>query len=606
MTRRARRLRKDTKISIQCYEENPPERTHNSRPSNVFWSIVCCLLPVLSFIRTLWFGFVYDDHSQIIGNPQIQSWGYFFRLLLTELWSQKGNEQLGYYYRPFFSLWLLLVHTLGGLAPWFWHLSSIFLHVLMSLGVFQFSLYLLKNLEAAVFTGLLFAVHAIHIESVCWASASNELLYSLFFLGSIFVFVQFLNSGPQATAKRWLSVLLWSAALFTKETAVALTFIFPLWAFLQAENIIPLKTRIIGALRTCVPFFLTVVAYLVIRVSVLRRVGTEIGPHTWREVLFTGIDLFRFYMLKLFVPLHLAPFYSNPVLSGQTLSIWATIFLTIAGIAVVCWIAIKREPLVGLAVTLILFPLVPVFVGIRIFRDGDLAHDRYLYLPSVGACLLLGLGFKYCCDHSNSLRRLAECLGIAIVIVMGLLNVSQQSYYRDDEAFYERGLEVGPTNTLVMDFLGDYYLGQGKNELALEQFRRASKISPDNSEVGYHLAHGLFETKNYAEAEPYLRRLSQDPSVSQSRRNLLALSLGQADLRLGKLFSAQTTLEALSVSNDGLRGVHQALGALYEMQGRYSEAQREYEREFQVSGDLKSQRRALVLQRIASPATDSH
>src|SRR5258708_8953399 len=75
-----------------------------------FWAAVCCLVAALSCVRTLWFGFVYDDHAQIIQNPQVHSWGSLGRLLATEVWSQLGAGHVGTYYRPLFSVWLFIFH----------------------------------------------------------------------------------------------------------------------------------------------------------------------------------------------------------------------------------------------------------------------------------------------------------------------------------------------------------------------------------------------------------------------------------------------------------------------------------------------------------------
>jgi predicted negative regulator of RcsB-dependent stress response len=458
-------------------------------------------------------------------------------------------------------------------------------------------LLLLQSLEAAAFAALLFALHPVHIESVCWVSASDELLYVTFFLTSIFIFARFRDGDRRKLGAPWLYVLLWGAALLTKETAVALLPVFPIMAFLENKGTQPLRNRALGAIRVCIPTFLTAAVYLVARFLVLRRFGTEIGQHTWRQVFFTGVDLLAFYIEKLIIPFHLSPFYANPVLSDLSLKICGTILLVAIAIPMACWITIRYEPLVGLATSLILLPIVPALVGVRIFRDGDLAHDRYLFLPSVGICLLFGLAFKYCWLRIPFPRQLTAVLGTILLLALGWLNFCQQSYYRDDDAFFKRGLEVGPTNSLVMAYLGDRYLGEGKKELGLAQLREASTISPDNPEALFHLARGLFETKHYAEAEPYLRRLSQDNRISWPRRSLLTLSLAQTELQLGKLSSAETTLQGLATTNDSLRGVHQSLGALYEIQGKLPEAQREYEREFQVSGDIRSRRRALVLER---------
>lgn len=53
--------------------------------------------------------------------------------------------------------------------------------------------------------------------------------------------------------------------------------------------------------------------------------------------------------------------------------------------------------------------------------------------------------------------------------------------------------------------------------------------------------------------------------------------------------------------NDNLRGYHQARAVLYEREGKFEEAQGEYIREYQVSGDRASQRRASELHRASVP-----
>ncbi len=54
--------------------------------------------------------------------------GYLPRLLTTHLWSETkvASDQI-LFYRPLFSIWMLLVNTVGGLSPWAWHLSNIVL-----------------------------------------------------------------------------------------------------------------------------------------------------------------------------------------------------------------------------------------------------------------------------------------------------------------------------------------------------------------------------------------------------------------------------------------------------------------------------------------------
>src|ERR1700693_2191096 len=125
----------------------------------------CLVLAFGTYVRACSFGFIYDDHSQIVTNPQLKSVAFLTRMFFQELWSQKGPEHIGSYYRPIFSFWLFIVHSVGGLSNFAWHLSSIALHLSVVYTFFHLSVLLLEDFNSALFSTALFAVHPINIES---------------------------------------------------------------------------------------------------------------------------------------------------------------------------------------------------------------------------------------------------------------------------------------------------------------------------------------------------------------------------------------------------------------------------------------------------------
>src|SRR5215831_7996469 len=188
--------------------------------------IAMCVISLATYSDTLRFGFVYDDNSQIVANPQIKSWRFLPQIISTDVWSQKREEHIATYYRPLFSIWLLVLHSLAGLTAWFWHLSNIILNTLVSCLVLRIGLIFLDSIEAAGFASLLFSVHPIHVETVSWVSAADELIYSAFFLSSLLAFIRYLDLPDEDRSKRFVlafGLALWTAALFSKETAVALS-----------------------------------------------------------------------------------------------------------------------------------------------------------------------------------------------------------------------------------------------------------------------------------------------------------------------------------------------------------------------------------------------
>src|SRR4051794_25648304 len=107
------------------------------RVSNSASFLAPCLLGFSAYLPSFAFGFIRDDQAQIVHNPQVQSWEYLPRLLTTDLWSQASVGRSVNFYRPLFSIWMLLVNTIGGLSSVFWHLSSILLHIAATYLVFR-------------------------------------------------------------------------------------------------------------------------------------------------------------------------------------------------------------------------------------------------------------------------------------------------------------------------------------------------------------------------------------------------------------------------------------------------------------------------------------
>lgn len=547
------------------------------------------------YVPSIFLDFIHDDHQQIIKNPQIQSWDYLLRLLTTDLWSEKTSDHVAYFYRPLFSVWMLLIHSVGGFSPWFWHVSSIALHMLATYLVFRLCSQLLGDSNAGLCAALLFALLPIHVDAVSWVSASNEILFAIF---SLTAFIFGFRALATADSEKWriLSVMSFIAACFSKETAVALLPIFVVVYFLRPKDKQKPRAALEQALLFCVPYLGAVIGYLFIRWLVLSRLGVETGKHSWREVIYSAPSILLFYVKKLVWPVGLSGFYVNPLVSTPTLSMWVAILGIVAAICIAIWLAIRYSWLIGFAMALIIVPLIPVLAGIRVYDQGNMTHDRYLYLPSVGFCILYGLIAKRSLAASRIVRN--GFLGVTALVCLGYAHVTiiQQRFYRNDEAFYQRGIDVSPHNALVIDYLGNVYLKQNEFERAIEQYQKAYKVAPENPNTAFFLARGFFKNQQYADAEPLFERLSMRFEEQQHDRNcVVLLSLATAQAQQGKLGEAQENLRRLSQLESDYPGLHRTLAIVLQRQGRIAEAQSEYAKEYQISGDQESRRQAMSL-----------
>jgi len=208
---------------------NPPrERKAGGATKSLLTANVRFIVPAfvvaitfIGYMGTLRYDFVYDDEYVIVQNPSIQSWAALPRFFTEHLWFFKFS--MSNYYRPIFLVWLALNHTLFGLDPVGYHLTTVLAHVTVTLLVFHLARRLTGDLGAAAIASLLFGLHPAHIEGVAWICGVSEPLMAMFLLGSFLCYLRYRDTNI-GRRKLWFvaSLGLATLAVFEKETAVIL------------------------------------------------------------------------------------------------------------------------------------------------------------------------------------------------------------------------------------------------------------------------------------------------------------------------------------------------------------------------------------------------
>ncbi len=505
-------------------------------------------------------------------------------------------------YRPIFSLWLLVIYSVVGSTAWAWHAVSLALYALSTYVVYRLAEELLKHRLVAAITALVFAVHPIHIEAACWISACNELLIAPLIASSVLLFLRHLRLRADTlwSYRNTLSLLAWTAALFTKESVLPVVTVFIYTAWHHTNESCLSKQRIKSVVLRSGPYVGAVCLYAVVRLSAVGEAGSHAGSHTWRQVACSAPLLFGFYMQKLIFPARLSSFYLTPVVSSAGATVWATVVLTVGALGLISWISRKHQE-VGLAAILLLGPLVPVIGALKVFVDGDSAHDRYLFLPSMGFCLLVGIVIRPLMEMSKVAIALMLVLVLAVVSAFTFLTETQETYYRDEEAYFGRALEIDPANVLVMDYLGDSYMRDSRMPKALALFERAHAIAPTNPNTTYCLARGLYKSNRYADAEPLLNDVVTEPELTPLRRFRGGVLLAQDELALQRPDRARSILRGLTIEDPLAAEVHFLLGSMDEVEGQLASAKSEYMLEYKISGSPMAAERVLKLSREGPP-----
>ena len=232
-----------------------------------------------------------------------------------------------------------------------------------------------------------------------------------------------------------------------------------------------------------------------------------------------------------------------------------------------------------------------------------MTHDRYLYAPSVGVCILAAMLAQYFWSRGRRARQITVGAAIALVLIMSGLTLAQQSYYQDDETFYQRAIRVNPNNAFAYSALGDLDLDRGLADSALENHRKAHALAPANAQITLLLARALFVEKQYAEAEALLSELLRDPGLGARHRLPARLSLANVEIELKNFSAAQTLLDQAERDDPNAPELHWAKGILFQREGLLPQAQAEYEREYQITGDAAAKRQATILARQTSGAS---
>ena len=238
-----------------------------------------------------------------------------------------------------------------------------------------------------------------------------------------------------------LACLCYLTALLCKEIAVTLPGIFLLYQVCWPSREKPqAKTDVLIPFAClCATFGL----YVVLRAS---AVGLSTAPDAfpawvaaWQRLGLVFITA-GFYLTKLLLPINLC-YYSNLVIPGTWTEVFRSPFFAMGGIFLISGcVALKMAPRLGFALAWIGCALLPV---LNIIALPVLAKENYLYIPSVGFCLVFSLVIA-----KQGSRTKAALFFLVVFCLIGLVygaaTVRRNNDYRDPVIFLNSTLDAMP------------------------------------------------------------------------------------------------------------------------------------------------------------------
>ena len=565
--------------------QSPRQSPEEMRQLSLFQLGLALVLAVVSYWPALGFGFVYDDTQQIVENPALRSWSYLPQYFTANVWAGVFSGGGGSYYRPLFLLWLRLNYLMFKVAPWGWHLTSLIAHLAATAMLF---LLMRKWTGDGVVAGsgaLLFAVHPIHIEAVAWVSAVPEVLFSVAGLAAIYCYIRYRHENRRTLLLA--AGMLYGIALFTKETAIV---VWPMivacdWWLERASRPRVRSAHLLATVKMQVPFAVVTAVYVGLRLYALRGlVGAKVTS-TVGGVLRVAPSLFWFYLGKLVIPFGLSPIYSGPRIDSMASTRFCLPLIAVCAVAVALILWGWKSRVVVLPGLLMALPLFPPLIAVSVFQRHDLAHDRYLYLPSAGLCMLFALALRRA-THGMKVRWLGNLIVTAGALALVFAVRAQEWPYRNNLILFTRAVQISPDSEPAWGFLGDELMTLRRHSEGIAAFRRARELEPDDFVSNYRLGAAYYVLQDMASAEAFF----QFALNNYYEREIISYDyalyrLGLSQYAQGKMQLAEATFRRAAVLNSKTPGYHLALGATMKNQGKLREARKELELELNLGAD---------------------
>ena len=404
------------------------------------WLLV--LITVAVFRGMLANGFVYDDGRQVLENPFVRNPRLWRNIFTGSVWSFLGQAAETNFYRPLhiFSHWL--VWQVAGADPGAFHLYQLVIYVICVLLVFRLGLDLTGNHLVATAGALLWALHPLHVEPVCWIAGVPDCGTGLFYILAFVIFLRAEKAARHHWAWHLLAAFAFFLALLFKEMAISFPIMLLVYWFVFADR----EAWWRKGLRS-IPYVAVAGIYLELRNLILGHLSR--APHLWKvtpRVAAATVGLLGQHTKLFFWPTELNDFRSFDLTSSLH-SFWPYATLAVLVLAVLLR---RRDPALCFLVLWWPVALIPC-LDVRQLSFPLLA-ERFTYLPSMGLSVAAAYFILKTMPATFPSLNPARVLVPALAVWMALLTVQDVRAvvrWRDNQALWNYSYQVAPQSALV-------------------------------------------------------------------------------------------------------------------------------------------------------------
>jgi protein O-mannosyl-transferase len=501
--------------------------------------IAACVF--LAYLPAINGEFVLDDDYLLTKNIFIKASDGPYRLWCT-------SESIDYWPMTNTSFWI--EWRLWVINPTGYHITNLILHILAVLLIWV----VLRKLSipGAFLAAMVFALHPVNVESVAWIAQRKNMMSMLFFLLSIFWYLQAdmstasagmeparSHGGPweRGTSHAfssfifhpssfhfwyWLSLAAFMLAMLSKGSAAVLPVLLLgiLWW---------LRSLTSRDLLRIAPFFL--LAFVLTGVNIWFQTHgkyTEIRNAGFTERLIGAGAVPWFYLYKALLPFDLAFIYPPWHIEVSNPLWWLPLLAALAVTGLLWWFRKGWSRPLLFAWGFICVSLLPVmgFTDVG-FMKYSLVADHYQHIAIIGVIALAAAGWSIWLKRARiKSHRVTTAVAIVAVGLFTFLTWQQSMLYRDKMTLYQDTLEKNPGCWIIHNNLGQSLADAGQPLEAIKHYEQALRQSTNDFETINNLGNALIRIGRLQEAIKYCDealRLNPDcPEIHYNLGNALA------------------------------------------------------------------------------------
>ncbi len=437
---------------------------------------ILVLLSIGLYAYSLGFDFVLDDGIVVQKNEIVKKGiGGIGELLTQESFAGYFGEQkdllVGARYRPLSLISFSLEYGIFKENPMGYHALNVLFYALTALLLYRILFLLFPDIKKddwywniPFLATLLFIVHPVHVEVVANIKSRDEIYGLLLSLGALYFSLKYLHS--KKILPLILSGIIFGIALLAKENAATFLAVIPLSAYFSRK----VSAKHIAFIL--IPLVIAFGIYFLMRYSAIGYIkGADPNSLSIMNNPFKGMSFGErtatiFYTLLLYLKLLFFPHplthdyypYQIPIMNWSKLG-------SIAGI--VSYLALGFIVLKGFlnknrfSYSILYFLLTLFIVSNLLFPIGTFMNERFLYMPSIGFCIIVAIFFKDILQKWIKIPTVNYILFSLLIIGFTVKTITRVPDWKNGETLNEASIKVSTNSARANLFYGNILFQRG-------------------------------------------------------------------------------------------------------------------------------------------------